>query len=263
MESKQDEPYYVVACSLVRDMSRSFEEFQEEVTDYLASLPEDTALAVFPEYCWRTTPAEQVLDFVRGRVKESVSPDLVLVLGTVDTVLPGSPPNARPTNTALVLGEGRLQFVPKTKVLAADRLNGVVAGTNPGVLAFRRFRLAVLVCADLWDVQLCYDLAHVQNADVFAVPAWTATRRGNRGRAREYWHALANVRCKEYGIVVAVADHARNFQHSDVANATWVFHPSEGCERPDTDPVEECRVRIKPAKLRESVTRWNSKGLGQ
>ena len=267
--------YKVVVSSLVRNVHLPLSTFEDQVLTEVRSWHPDVRLAVFPEYMWRTTATENVIAFASGPLADALHPEQVVVLGTVDIEQDDCI-----TNSALVLHNKLLRFVPKTKVLTQDRNNGVARGINPGVIEFPLFRLAVLVCADLWDVKLCYKLAIEQGANVFAVPAWTATRKGGRAGARREWHALARTRSMEYGIVVAVADHAWDHDKTDVANATSIFSFEDRSRDPigaaiDLDiadsyhealsavTVHRDSAHIEPQKLVTARIKWDERGLAQ
>jgi len=255
---ESDEPYSITTVSLVRDMTKSFEEFTKELETEIMSWAPDTLLGVFPEFCWRKSDPEEVFKYLE-KLKSKIKSNLVLVLGTLEFTL-----NGKFTNNAIVLHDSKFWYIPKTKVLDTDALLGVVPGENPGVIKFPRFNLGVLVCADLWDAQLCYKLAYLQGADIIAVSSWTATRPTNRLNARRDWHALARTRSTEHSIIIAVADHMYNFPKTDVANATSIFtHDNRSKEFPCDEYIIRDIVSINLKAAKEARDRWISRGLGQ
>lgn len=252
-----DEPYSIVTSSLVRDMDKPFEIFIIELEKEIMSWPKDTLLGIFPEYCWRKTSPVEIFNYIKI-LQTKIPKILTLVLGTLEFTL-----NGKYTNNAIIIYEDKIWYVPKTKVLHQDKLNGLVSGYNNGVISLPRFRLAVLVCADLWDTPLCYKLALIENADILAVPAWTSTFKGNRIQAKQDWHSLARTRSTEYSVIVAVADHIHNFPNHDVANATYIFTPANRGEIFSDENVNKSISIINPTALKLHVDRWKQKGLGQ
>lgn len=252
-----NEPYHLATVSLVRDMEKPFGEFTKQVEEEIASWPKTTLLGVFPEFCWRKSNPQEVFNYL-SLLKTKIRPDLALVLGTLEFTL-----NGNYTNNAIVVYDGKLWYVPKTKVLKGDKELGIVRGNNPGVICLPRFNLGVLVCADLWDVQLCYKLVFLQKADILAVPAWTATRKSNHKYARLDWHSLARVRSTEYSVIVVVADHLKNFPNTDVANGTVGFTPADRSKDFPLPLVEREIIHIDPSEILNAVEKWAEKGLAQ
>jgi len=75
------------------------------------------------------------------------------------------------------------------------------------VLEVDGVRIAVLICADLWDPQLTREL--IGRADVVCVPAKTAVPSDQYVEyARILWHGLALIRAMENGLPIAVSDWA-------------------------------------------------------
>jgi predicted amidohydrolase len=177
-------------------------------------------------------------------------------MGTVEVESDGTKYNA-----SIVLHDGNIRYVPKTKVLDKERRCGISPGMNPGVFDCGKFRLGILVCADLWDPLLVQKLV-INKVDVIAVPAWTATATGNRQGTRLDWYSLARSTSTAYGVVVAVADHMYNYESSDVGNATIIFSPSNRNKAMLTaEFVPRDVENIDVDAVRAARERWISKGL--
>jgi len=248
--------YHVGSSSLVRDMDKPFLEYQKEIELEITKYPVDTLLIVFPEYCWRTTPPKEVFEYIE-ELKNKISSKLTLVLGTLEFVL-----NGKYTNNAIIISNKNMWFVPKTKVLEGELKQQMVAGTNPGVIQLQYFRLGVLVCADLWEAPLVYDLVINQKADILAVPSWTATRQGNRIWAKLDFITLAKSRSLEFSVPIIVSDHSINRPTTDVGNALIIADPSK---RQNSLPLDENIERLIHKIASEDViharNRWKQKGL--
>jgi len=238
-------------------MNLAFEEFTKEIDLQIMDLERNNVrIIVLPEYCWRLTPMEEVMIYI-NTLKTRVSPNLILVLGTLEFVHEN-----RYTNNCMILHNNQLSFVPKTKVLAGEVLNNVVSGNNPGVFEFEDFKMGVLICADLWEPMLLKKLVIEQKADIIVVPAWTGTIQGNREIARLEWHSLAKTTSTQYSVVVAVADHALNMEKTDVGNATVIFSPSNRGKKFPTDIIVTRDIEtINFDSLKQSRNRWKDKGL--
>jgi predicted amidohydrolase len=248
--------FSIITSSLVRDMTMPFIHFTEKLEEEISSFPSDTLLAVFPEYCWRLTPQVDVFNYIET-LKSKISSDLCLVLGTLEFTL-----HDKYTSNAIVLHNNVLYYIPKTKVLAGEVNNGITPGINPGVIVLPHFRLGVLICADLWEPSLVYKLVLEQKADIIAVPAWTATAKGNRSLARLDWHSLSRTVSTQYSVVVAVADHVYNYAKTDVANATVIFSPVNRQKMfPIHDEVFQDNANINLVTIEQSRQRWKNKGL--
>ena len=248
--------FSIVTSSLVRDMNAPFNCFTEKLEAEIKSFPIDTLLAVFPEYCWRLTPEAEVFYYIET-LKSKISPDICVVLGTLEFIL-----HDKYTSNAIILHNNTLYYVPKTKILSSEVNNGVSPGVNPGVIVLPHFRLAVLICGDLWEPSLLYKLIIEQKADIIAVPAWTAVTKGKRTSARLDWYSLSRTVSTQYSVVVAVADHLYNYPRTDVANATIIFSPDNRDKTfPTQDEVPKDIANINLAAIEQSRQRWKNKGL--
>lgn len=237
----------------------SWSEFCDRICEEVRNLPSDTRFCVFPEYCLRKTPFEEA-QLLFNHLAHKIPSELVLVLGTVDVENCGSL-----HNSAVVIRDRFIQYVPKTNIIPQDAANGVSPGKHPGVfqLVVDDIKFAVLVCADLWNIPLCYSLAVDQGADVFLVPCWTSCQKGNRSRVRDEFRSLARTRSLEYGIVVAIADHPFNYPKTDVSNSTCVFSPTDRDQILPHDIVHQDELVVDLADLRHRRVDWIARGLGQ
>ena len=249
--------FSIITSSLVRDMNLPFHDFTSKLDDEINSISSQTLLLIFPEYCWRLTPISDVFSYI-NTLKSKIHPNLCLVLGTLEFNLPNS--NVL-TSNAIILHNNTLSYVPKTKVLRGEINNGVSPGINPGIITLPNFRLAVLICADLWEPSLLYKLVIEQEADIIAVPAWTSTFKGNRSSARLDWHSLSRTISTQYSVIVAVSDHLHNHPNTDVANATIIFSPSNRSKSFPTHDVFRDIEHVNLETLYQSRKRWKEKGL--
>lgn len=254
----------IVSCSLVRDMKLPLNNFIEQLEITINSLCKNISLIAFPEYCWRLTPIDEVLSYV-NTLKDKIPSNLTIVLGTTEFVL-----NDKYTNNSIVIHNKNITFVPKTKILKSERDRGLVPGINPGVIEINSaniiYKLGVLVCADLWEPSLLLSMAK-QNVDIIVVPAWTLTLKGKEQGSRAIWHALTKATAAQYGIVVAVADHAVPLSDSknpsnSIGNVTVIFTP-DNREKPNpiADIIKEDVEVINLSKVRNERDRWREKGL--
>lgn len=268
------------SSSLVRDMSLSFSHYVEQLEITINAYDKDVTLIVFPEYCWRLTPVDEVLSYVNV-LKNKVRPNLTIVLGTIEFVL-----NDKYTNNSIVIHNKNITYVPKTKILKSERERGLVPGVNPGIINIgddisndssvkEIYKLGVLVCADLWEPQLLLYLAK-QHVDVIAVPAWTSVFKGKENGARAIWYALAKATAAQYGIVVVVADHAIPLSDSNnskysIGNVSVIFSPDNRDklgpnliehtnENSKNNNILEVEI-INLNNVRNERERWREKGL--
>ena len=211
---------------------------------------------IFLEYCWRLTPKDEVFSYIE-LIKSKIPSDLCLVLGTLEFIYDDTY-----TNNAIVLCNSEITIVPKTKILNKEVDDGLLPGINPGVIVLPNFRLGVLVCSDLWEPSLLNKLVLHDNVDIVAVPAWTATIKGNRSNARLDWFSLARTVSTQYSVVVVVADHVYNFTNTDVANATIVFSPDNRRKHfPTSDFIHHDSELIDFLSINLARQRWKNKGL--
>lgn len=249
----------VMACSLVRDLAHPLEHFERELMAEIRSWSPETLLGVFPEYCWRTTTPAEVFECI-DRLMEFVPSQLTLVLGTLEFTL-----NGCFTNNAIVLHDHHLWYVPKLHALDSEISRGLQRGshTNPRVIRLPRFTLGVVVCADLWNMDLTDRLVKSEKIDVLAVPAWFAVPIGQSDAARQKVHHLAYTQCNRLFVTVVVADHLHHFPTSEVANATGVFsRESEYHEGPDpqTKTIRYFNL-CQPEKAALSRQSWIKRGM--
>lgn len=135
-------------------------------------------------------------------------------------------------------------------------------GTQPGVFNVAGVRIAVLICADLWDPVLLREV--MNRADLLCVPAKTSVpTAGHVEYARKLWWNLALTRAMESGLPVVVSDWAE--ARHDVSNAgrgtalVGVHHTSGGSSitdpsyRPDFDRLQQVLWRGEPGVLRAAI----------
>ncbi len=271
------------AISLVRNMEQDLSSFltilRNEIITILEYNHKDYCLIVFPEYMFRTTPLELVLEYINGTLKNDLSEfsHFLIVLGTVDVPVDGNP--EKYYNSALVVykidkDDFTIKYVPKTQVLESDIQNNVIAGTNPGAVILplsqtpddsmerpKSLNVGVLVCADLYNYGLCYDLVMRQNVDVLLVTAWTATSKGGAQRAKLIWNALCKTRTIEFAVTVAVADHLLNHANKDVGNVTNIYEGNCGYKVPIEENVYSKTNTINISVIHDYRKYWFGKGF--
>ncbi|MHA2253943.1 MAG: hypothetical protein ACXAD7_26555 [Candidatus Kariarchaeaceae archaeon] len=185
--------------------------------------PKNTAVGVFPEYCWGRNDPNSVLNELED-FKTVLPNNLCLIFGTTKIQV-----GDIYTNSAIIVSKERdLEFIPKSHTLLGEReRNHVSNGSNPGVVHINDLSIGVLICADLWDGDLVKFLAHTQNADIIAVPAFTTVPKGFANYAKQQWYSLSISRSREFVVPLIIADHAKDGLEYDVGKATNIADPSK------------------------------------
>lgn len=149
----------------------------------------------------------------------------------------------------VVAPDGRELVRYDKRVLFSRERETRTPGDGPGIVSIGGWRVAVLICADLWDPVLTRSDALL--ADVICVPAKTAVpAESHRRYARHLWHQLALVRSIENGVGVAVADWAAR-RHEAARQAAgpaarethWTCGATSVCDpgyRPAIDEIQRC-----------------------
>jgi predicted amidohydrolase len=150
------------------------------------------------------------------------------VLGSIEFTL-----NGHYTNNSIVVSNQKIAYVPKTQILRGEANQGLESGLNQGPIPLSDYHLAVLICADLWNLDLIQRVAN--QTQVIACPAWTATTVGQRAYAKFLWESLVWTRSHECGIPIIVSDHFFNTETRDVANATFINDPQKTAQFSFTD----------------------------
>ncbi|MBI2343002.1 MAG: carbon-nitrogen hydrolase family protein [Deltaproteobacteria bacterium] len=87
-----------------------------------------------------------------------------------------------------------------------EQAQGVCSGAGPVRFAWRGGRVAVMICADLWDRRLVADVS--LDCELLCVVAESVAEAHPPGVARTLWHQLMAVRAYEGAQLVAVSDWA-------------------------------------------------------
>ncbi len=174
----------------------------------IEGLPSGTDVVVLPEM-WPGLP--------HGREVEKRSAEAEQFLQTLATacdvhVIGGSferrTADGATQNVCLIVDRhGEITGEYAKRVLFSHEQEALEPGRGPGVFELDGFRVAVLICADLWPPELARAL--IDQADLLCVPAKTAVPSDNHVEyARTLWHNLALTRAMENGLPVVVSDWA-------------------------------------------------------
>jgi len=203
--------------------NESLRSFLGRVGEEIDNWPNETSIGVLPEYCWGRNDSKSIIKELAD-FKKQLPQKLCLIFGTTKIES-----NSVLTNSAIVISKSeKIVFIPKTHTLLGERKrNQVTNGINPGVIHINDLNLGVLVCADLWDGDLTKSLAHTQQADIIAVPAFTTVPKGLADYAKQQWYSLSISRSREFVVPLIIADHAEDGIDYDVGRVTNIADPSK------------------------------------
>lgn len=254
---KTNSDFAIVCTALVKEVGQPLSEFAAIVQAHMKTLPEECRLWILPEYALRDAEPQEVMDFIHNQLMPIMPEELTIILGTIEFTL-----NDHYTNNAIIIHDQHLWFRPKTKILAGERGNELVPGNNAGVIKLPYFNLGVLVCADLWDNTLVKKMVK-QDADILAVPAWTATV--DAQTALSEWASLARVESTGKSVIVAVSDHFQAPPNSKfkVAGATQIRSPDGRAYIASSQPVFQSVAFVNLDKVHHARAEWRKKGLAQ
>ena len=117
----------------------------------------------------------------------------------------------------------------------AEKRLGLEAGTQTPTFNIRNFRLAILICSDLWFHDLVSQIA--AEVDFLAVPTMTTVLDSEKIQYGQWaWQSLIAVRAKEYTLPIVSADQAsREYAPgvftcggSCIADPSYRFQNNEG-----------------------------------
>jgi predicted amidohydrolase len=140
-------------------------------------------------------------------------------------------------NRSLIFSEeGKLLgFYDKHHPFRAEKKLGIELGTERPIFRIKNFRMAVLICSDLWYHDL---VAHIApEIDFLAVPTMTTVLDDQYIKYGQWaWQSLVAVRSKEYTIPIVSADQASREYYpsvytcggSCIANPSYRFSNEEG-----------------------------------
>lgn len=211
----------VASLSLTISRDENLSSFIKRITRSLLTLPKETDIVVFPEYCWGRTPFVEVINSLE-RVKSDFR--FNIIFGSHAFQLN----NKATTNNAIIsIINHELLYSSKTIPMEGEReRNNVEPGLNIGVIEIKAIKFGVLICADLWNWKLVYDLVVKKGAELLIVPAFTVVPKGYREYAKYQWLSLAITRSREFVIPIVIADHHENGVEYDVGAVSCIIDPS-------------------------------------
>lgn len=211
----------VASLSLTISPDEDLSSFIKRVTGSLLTIPKDTDIVVFPEYCWGHTPFTEVISSLE-RIKSDFRFNVIFGSHAFQLT------NAATTNNAIIsIIDHELLFSSKTIPMEGEReRNNIEPGLNIGVIEVKNIKFGVIICADLWNWKLVYDLVVKQGAELLIVPAFTVVPKGYREYAKYQWLSLAITRSREFVIPLVIADHHVNGIEYDVGAVSCIIDPS-------------------------------------
>jgi predicted amidohydrolase len=197
---------------------------KNEYLDYIKNLllqTEYPALTVLPEYAWGNYSTEDINQDI-SEIQRSLLDNQLVVFGT--SFRNSTQGNY---NSAIVVTKKTINYVDKTRVLDHENSHrGIRNGSNLQAFDFMGLKIAIVICADLWDSDLLNQLINIKHADILLVPSMTVVANGHGNYAKVQWHSLAITRSREYLIPIAVADHHSNGKEYSVGGATCIANPA-------------------------------------
>lgn len=219
---------HVVACSLIRKENQLISEFVDEIIEEINTWSTSTNFGVFPEYCWRGITRIEV-ETAAKRIIRKIKPEIhpiTLVLGSAAFERFDSD-DYRTNNAIIINSEYEIDYVPKTAIMEGEKKrNQIMAGFNTGILYCYGIKVAIVICADLWNAELLRELLLKQDADLLLIPALTVVPKNMQMYAKTQWYSLAIVRSREFVTPIVIADHIRNSEKFDVGDASCIADPS-------------------------------------
>ncbi|MCY3411401.1 MAG: carbon-nitrogen hydrolase family protein [Candidatus Heimdallarchaeota archaeon] len=207
------ETIIITSSSISKLNNESKEEYFQRITVEINQWPADTFIGILPEYCWGDIEINDVLPFVTN-ISQSVSFGIIF-----GSILHES------TNSAMFVYNGDVKFIQKETILRYESERGIVKGYNQGVIYFKGKRIAILICADLWNYHLLERIVLNERADLVFVPSFTVVQPGFREYARNQWIALAITRSREFIVPIIIADKKSNSDY-DTGEMTAIIDPS-------------------------------------
>ena len=215
----------LVAIGLTNENSNTLKQYLAKIKEIICSLnKEHITILILPEYCWGSISS---IEF------ENSLSNIQALLGDNDYIVYGTYPwkkNGERYNMAFFgNNSGIIQEIPKTRVLEGEiKRNQVVSGINPGVINVKDLKIAVIICADIWDNILLNKIIKDQQADILLIPSFTVVPKGHSDYAKMQWYSLAIVRSREYLVPIAIADHMENKNNSNYSTgkSTLIVDPS-------------------------------------
>jgi len=211
----------VASISLTIFTDENIFSFTNRITEYLLQVPKETDIVVFPEYCWGHAHFKEIIKYLE-RIKSEFR----------FTIIFGSHPfqldKQKTTNNAIIsIINRKIMYSPKTITMEGEKeRNNIEPGENIGVVNLGDIKLGVIICADLWNWKLIYNLVVNQGAELLVVPAFTVVPKGYRDYAKYQWLSLAITRSREFVVPIVIADHHLNTQEYDVGAVSCVIDPS-------------------------------------
>lgn len=198
-------------------------EYFDRVWSGINSLPQPADIVVLPEYNFGHNDIGPILKQIR-KLQDKKQIHQLIVLGSYPRK---DPQTDLVHNTAVIInGSDDIVYARKTHVLSGEATR-VTGGENTTIVNFKGYRIATVICADLWDSAI---LRRLEPIDLILVPALTVTDKGLSAYARYQWFALGLTRSREFITPVVVADHnntdATRRRGFEVGEATCIIDPS-------------------------------------
>ncbi|MHA2097540.1 MAG: nitrilase-related carbon-nitrogen hydrolase [Candidatus Kariarchaeaceae archaeon] len=210
-----------VSTSITRALHESTTEYGFRIESLLSGISNDVDVVVFPEYCWGDASIEEVevqLNQIRSKFKFNI------IFGS----LPFDLKTGITTNNAIISILGKdIIYSPKTIPMEGERdHHNIKPGPNIGVIEINGIKSGIVICADLWNWKLIYELVVKKGVKVLLVPAFTIVPKGHRDYAKYQWLSLAITRSREFVVPIIIADHSKNGDDYDVGAVTCIIDPS-------------------------------------
>ncbi len=142
-------------------------QFISRIKKEIYSWDKDTFFGLFPEYCWGSLDKKYLyllIDELIGECKINFG----IVLGTLALDI-----GKGLQNYATILIGNKIIYRAKENILFNEKQKNVLAGKNEGIFHFRNKKIAVIVCADMWNYELLQRLVIKEKAEMLLVPAFT------------------------------------------------------------------------------------------
>lgn len=211
----------LVAISHTNQDSNTLPDYIQTIIDIVTERSENT-IFVLPEYCWGDISFDEYNQACEA-INTQLLPNQFILLGSYPHEI-----EEIQYNVAVLMDQsGRKVMRQKTRVLSDEaKSQQVQPGKNQGIVEISGLRVAIIICADMWDNTLLNHLIREKEADLLLVPAFTIVPKGHRDYAKNQWKSLAIVRSREYLIPIAIADHATSTNKYDVGHSTCIVNPS-------------------------------------
>ncbi len=214
----------------------------KESLNQIQSQNETPDCVVLPEYAFGTfrewAATKQESDQLTKRIQDSISHlaqeyKIPIVAGT----MPYQTEKHKWRNRSYLFSSNGeiLGSYDKQHPFRAEKRLGLETGTQTPTFKIQNFRVAILICSDLWFHNLVSQIA--SKVDLLAVPTMTTVLDSEQIQYGQWaWQSLIAVRAKEYTIPIVSADQAsREYAPgvftcggSCIADPSYRFQNNEG-----------------------------------